>query len=53
MTPIISAYQRVFVGQNWPVWETLTFPSLLLAIGLCLLGLRLFKQHAGEMVDEL
>lgn len=52
MTPIISAYQRVFVGQNWPVWETLTFP-LLLAIGLCLLGLRLFKQHAGEMVDEL
>lgn len=52
MTPIISAYQRVFVTQAWPVWETLTFP-LLLAIVLCMLGLRLFRQHSGEMVDEL
>ena len=52
MTPIVAAYQQVFVAQDWPVWETLTFP-LLLAVGFCLLGIRLFRQHVGEMVDEL
>lgn len=52
MTQIVAAYQRVFVAQEWPIWETLTFPFIL-ALGFCWLGVRLFRQHVGEMVDEL
>jgi lipopolysaccharide transport system permease protein len=52
MLPIVSGYQRIFVAQEWPAWGSLIYP-LLLAIGLCILGLRLFRQHAAEMVDEL
>lgn len=52
MVSIISAFQNIFVNSQWPQWKTL-WPITLLAIVLCVVGLRLFRRHAGEMVDEL
>ena len=36
----------------WPAWGSLV-PVLVLALLLCMLGLRMFRKRAGEMVDEL
>lgn len=52
MYPLISAYQQIFVSGQWPAWESLLYP-LALGVVLCTIGLRLFRKHAGEMVDEL
>lgn len=52
MAPIIAAYQSIFVAQQQPNWGTLIIPSIL-SVLICLLGLRLFRKRAGEMVDEL
>lgn len=52
MLPIVSAYQQILVNSQWPTWQALGYPAVLAAL-LCLLGLRLFRKHAGEMVDEL
>lgn len=52
MTPIILAYQGILVRGAMPQWQPI---AVILALGLlmCLLGLQLFRKHAGEMVDEL
>ena len=52
MVGLMSAYQGIFVSGQWPQWQTL-WPVTLLAVLLCGLGIRLFRKHAGEMVDEL
>ncbi|HLD65988.1 MAG TPA: ABC transporter permease [Pseudomonas sp.] len=52
MSPLIAAYQGIFVYGRWPDWATL-WPTALLAVALCLLGMRLFRKRSGEMVDEL
>ena len=52
LAALIAAVQGVLVQGHWPQWHTLLYP-LLLTIGLCLLGLRLFRRHADDMVDEL
>lgn len=52
MYPLVQAYQAIFVNGQWPDWASLAYP-LVLGLLLCALGLRLFRQHAGEMVDEL
>lgn len=52
MVPLIQAYQGIFVSGQWPNWASLAYP-LVLGLVLCVLGMRLFRQHAGEMVDEL
>jgi lipopolysaccharide transport system permease protein len=52
MAPVMAAYQGILVNKQWPQWSTL-WPTALLALALCLLGLHLFKKNAGEMVDEL
>ena len=52
MAPIIAAYQEVLVHGRWPDWQSLLFPAVLAMI-LAVLGMRLFRRHAGEMVDEL
>ena len=52
MTALIGSYQRVLVEGQWPLWNSL-LPIAVLAAVFCVLGLRLFRQHAGEMVDEL
>lgn len=48
----MAAVQGVLVNNQWPQWRDLWYP-LVLGILLCLLGLRLFRKRAGEMVDEL
>lgn len=52
MVPVITAYQDIFVHGKWPQWDSLAYPTLL-AVLLCLAGMRLFRRRAGEMVDEL
>lgn len=52
MYPLVHAYQGIFVSGQWPEWTSLTYPLVLGAV-LCVAGLYLFRQHVGEMVDEL
>jgi lipopolysaccharide transport system permease protein len=52
LTPVITASQGILVSGQTPHWASLAWP-LLLGLAFCLLGLRLFRRHAGEMVDEL
>jgi lipopolysaccharide transport system permease protein len=52
MAPMIAAYQRIFVSEQWPDWSTLMIPTIV-AVALCMFGLRLFRKRAGEIVDEL
>ncbi len=52
MAPVIQAYQTVLVKGELPDWGSL-LPVLVLALLLCVLGLRMFRKRAGEMVDEL
>lgn len=52
MYALINAYQTIFVQQVQPDWVSLIYP-LGCGLLLCALGLRLYRQHVGEMVDEL
>lgn len=52
MANLIGAFQTILVAGQWPVWQGL-WPITILAIAMCALGMRLFRKHAGEMVDEL
>lgn len=52
ITPLIVAFQQVLVFKMWPDWPALVYPTVI-GVVLCLLGLWLFRQRAGEMVDEL
>lgn len=52
MSRIVGAFQEVLVHARWPDWWRL-WPVLVLAVLLCALGLRLFRRHSGELVDEL
>jgi lipopolysaccharide transport system permease protein len=52
MARVIGACQDILVHARWPDWGRLA-PVLLLAVLLCALGLRLFRRHSGELVDEL
>lgn len=52
MTAIIQACHRILVEAQWPLWGTLVLP-LVWAVLLCVLGMKLFRKRAGEMVDEL
>ena len=52
MAPLMAGFQTVLVKQVWPEWTLLWLPSCL-ALLLCVLGMKLFHAHAGEMVDEL
>jgi lipopolysaccharide transport system permease protein len=52
MSAIVVAYQRLLVDGRTPDWASLA-PAAVLAAGLCLLGLKLFRRRAGEMADEL
>jgi lipopolysaccharide transport system permease protein len=52
MARLVGACQEILVHGRWPDWSRL-LPVLVLAVLLCLLGLRLFRRHSGEMVDEL
>lgn len=52
MAPLMAGLQGVLVQGQWPQWSSLIYP-LLLAVMLCVLGMRLFRKHSGDMVDEL
>ncbi len=52
MTILITSYQQILVNGVWPNWHSL-WPVALVAVLLCAWGLKLFREHAGEMVDEL
>lgn len=52
MAPIVFSYQNIFVYNLWPDWKSLLIPTLVTFL-LCLIGFRLFRKRAGEMVDEL
>lgn len=49
---IMAAMQGILVQGQWPAWSSLIYP-LILTIILCTLGMRLFRRHSGDMVDEL
>lgn len=52
MAGVVSACQSILVKGEWPVWSGL-LPATVLGIIFCILGMRLFRIHSGEMVDEL
>lgn len=52
MAPLMDGFQKVLSAGQWPQWDRLLYPAIL-AVFFCLLGLRLFRRHAGDMVDEL
>lgn len=52
MSHWMAAVQGILVRGEWPNWTHLLYP-LATAVLLCLLGLRVFRKRAGEMVDEL
>ena len=52
MAGLVAGYQTILVNGQWPQWQSL-WPVTVLAVLLCVLGIRLFRKHAGEMVDEL
>jgi lipopolysaccharide transport system permease protein len=52
LTPLMTAYQQIFIWHKWPPWESLV-PSAFTALFLCLFAWMLFQRRAGEMVDEL
>lgn len=52
LAAFIAAAQGVLVRGVWPAWGSLTYMTIC-AFVLCSIGLRLFRRHAGEMIDEL
>ena len=52
LAPIIGAYQTILVHGSAPAWDTLVYPAVL-AVLMCVFGMRLFRKRSGEMVDEL
>lgn len=52
MASLITACQGILVNHQWPAWGNL-LPTAGIALALCMLGMLLFRSHAGEMVDEL
>lgn len=51
MASLTGMYQRLFLGGETN-WLSLA-PALALALLFCVLGLALFRRHAGDMADEL
>jgi lipopolysaccharide transport system permease protein len=52
MAQLTNAYQTILVSGSRPDWLSL-WPVAFLSLLLCVWGMRLFRLHAGEMVDEL
>ena len=52
MENLIGAFQEILVAHQWPEWQGL-IPVTIVSIIMCVLGMHLFRKHAGEMVDEL
>lgn len=49
---LIRGYQDIFVVNQWPDWQNIVWVAAL-SLLLAVFALRLFRKHAGEIVDEL
>jgi lipopolysaccharide transport system permease protein len=52
MYAVIDSYQSVFLGRGGPDWVAL-LPPAIAALLAAMLGLNVFRRHAGDLVDEL
>ena len=52
MACLITAYRDVLLNQQWPQWQHVAWPAFL-GIVLSLIGLAVFRRHAGHMADHL
>lgn len=52
MAAVVAAHQGIILDARLPVWSSL-IPVCVLGLLCCVLGMRLFRKRAGEMVDEL
>lgn len=52
MAALVAGFQASLLNGSWPMWSSLAYPVVLATL-LCLLGMHLFRRHAGDMVDEL
>ncbi|MYL25265.1 MULTISPECIES: ABC transporter permease [Halomonadaceae] len=52
MVGLMGAYQTIFARAELPDWHAL-IPVILLGVFFCVAGMRLFRKHSGEIVDEL
>jgi lipopolysaccharide transport system permease protein len=52
LEPLIAGFHASLVQQEWPNWLSLIYPAIL-AIILGVVGMSLFRKHAGDMMDEL
>jgi len=52
LASLMAAFQDVLVQGIAPDWGSLVYPFLI-ALLSCLIGMRLFLRHVGDMVDEL
>ncbi len=52
MAAVVMAHQGILLDARLPDWSSL-LPVTVLGVLACLLGMRLFRKRAGEMVDEL
>ena len=52
MVGLMGAYQTIFARGELPEWQAL-MPVTLIGLFFCLAGMRLFRKHSGEIVDEL
>jgi lipopolysaccharide transport system permease protein len=52
LTPLVVAYQGIFVSNQWPQWPTL-LPATLTAGAFVVGALLLYRKCAVDMVDEL
>ena len=52
LEPLIAGFHASLVQQEWPNWSSLIYPAIL-AIILGVIGMSLFRKHAGDMMDEL
>lgn len=52
MYHLIKGYQDIFMSHVWPHWSAIAVLGIL-SLLLCLVTLRMYRNHIGEVVDEL
>lgn len=52
MVGVIHSFQTILVYGAWPQWSSL-LPAFIIGLVLVIFGMRLFRDHAGEIVDEI
>ncbi|MDA8139712.1 MAG: ABC transporter permease [Desulfobacteraceae bacterium] len=52
MTHIMAAYQTILVNGSRPQWINLIWVAIFVIL-LCFVGVRMYQQRCGEIVDEL